>query len=419
MPLDVEEMLSRAQNMPINYFNSDSSRMHLGVDIGLSSENQGTLFITPSFRRNLNQNITYKYKLFITNNPDYGPRIGSRYERSGEYTGSKKPGDVSILQSYIQMNLTYSMVKLGKFSPWLGLPLRFNLEQNHHLPPVYGMEYTYEIDNIKYSHGHYWLGYSSAGDFAEGYSRFYATQKLILSWKYLDLGFGNKVIYAGLNQAMNWKYWIPFEPFLLSVFNFGAPSNNDNNALNYSFKFKPNAYLQFTGTLVIDEFEVDKADRKTNDDDFGFQLGSNFNMDNSYLKQVAVNYLYSSDYLGIHYSKSTNFEVLGLPIFSTFGPQTKRADIVAKLISSNRKLNSWISIYWQSQGANRILGTPWKPKATSIDDESWSTVIGIEAEMLILLYSRYYAFVYLNFDDSNSFVCNLSVAYTFNLSTKN
>lgn len=413
LPLDVAEMKSRVSASPINFEKNDSNSLAYSYDIGMTNENQVSLFITPSFRIAINNNFRFFYRIFATSNPNYGPRIGSRYERSGEFTGPKKPGDLSVMESYFQGNYNTFHLKLGKFSPWMDSGTRFNIEQNYKLPSIYGLEYIYEIEHLKYSHGHYWLGYSSQGDFAEGYSRFFASQHLTLSWKYGEVSIGNKVIYSGLNQTMNWRYWAPFEPFIISVFNFGAPENNDNHAINVSLILRPNSNIQLLAKLIIDEFEVDAADRKTNDDDFGYQISSIINIDNAHLQSVALNYMYSSDYLGIHYGPSTNFEVEGLPLFSEYGPQTKRLEIVNNFIWEWQNTEGWVAIYRQSKGRNQIVGTPWSPKANRVDKESWDITIGLEAEILIPLFNDCYAFTYINIAEKNDVLCKLAVAYSF------
>jgi hypothetical protein len=412
MPLDVSEMYSRINVSTYDFTIHDSVSQKIKIDLSLVSENHGSFFISSTYSKMLNKNISYYYKLFFTNNPNYGPRIGSRYERSGNYVGPRKPGDVSTLRSYLYFDFEDITIRAGKFSPWGNPVYRFDIEHNHLLPPVYGFEYKYNLTHFQYTHGNYWLGYSSSGDNVVGYSRFYASQKLKYFGNYFNIELGDRVIYSGVNQPLNWSYLVPLDPFIISVFNFGAPSNNDNHAIDISFIVKPNDRFRIIGKAIIDEFGVDAADRVYSDDDYGIQISSILDTDNDYMKQIAINYIYNSDYLGIHHSKSTNFEIQGLPIFSVFGPQTRRIEVVNNFFLVNEKIKGWIAFYWQSQGKNRILGTPWNARATTSDHESWEIERGIDAEIFFQINERYNSFMYINISDTSSPLFEISLAYS-------
>jgi hypothetical protein len=412
MPLDTDEMQNRVNPVRSARMGSDSLINQVGIDISLYAESHPSVFIVPYFQRQIQNHLSFHYKSIITNNPDYGPRIGSRYERSGEYTGSKKPGDFSTLEAYFLYQRRFLSIKAGKFNQAETNSSRIDIQNNIQLPPVYGLAYHFYLGIFKYSQAHYFLGYSSEDDFSSGYSRYYATQKISFQSNNLDISIGDRVIYSGIDQAVNWRYLAPFDPFLLDVFNFGAPTNNDNHAIDLSLAFNTHLGLRFVSKIVIDEFEIDSADRLTNDDDWGSMVSATYDTKNLFLKQISLRYLYASDYLGIHYEKSTNYEISGLPIFSEFGPQTKRVEIEGYYQVFNQQVEGWFAIYNQQSGKNKIIGSRWNPKATEEDLESWEYTMGIETEVLLKISDRYFSFLSVNIDNQRKTTFRLSFAYS-------
>lgn len=412
MPLDTDEMQNRVNSLQAARLGSDSLLNQVGIDISLFAESQPSLFIVPHFQRRIQNHLSFHYKSIITNNPDYGPRIGSRYERSGEYTGSKKPGDFSTLEAYFLYQRGTLSIKTGKFTQAESNISRFDIENNTQLPPVYGLAISFYVGIFKYSQAHYFLGYSSENDFSSGYSRYYATQTLSFESNNLDISIGDRVIYSGIDQAVNWRYLAPFDPFLLDVFNFGAPTNNDNHAIDLSLAFNTRVGLKFLSKIVIDEFEIDSADRLTNDDAWGSVLGVSLDLKKMFLKQISIRHLYASDYLGIHYGKSTNYEVMGLPIFSEYGPQIKRLEIAGYYQYFNSRLEGWFAIYNQSSGRNNIIGSQWNPKASEEDFASWENTTGLETEVFLKISDHYVSFLRVNIDEKKKSTLNLSIAYS-------
>jgi hypothetical protein len=415
MPLDVREMKYRVNaNSAIEQSKNIDKYFLYNLDVSSIVEKNIEAFIVPSFRGVLDNKLIYYYKFVLTNSPNFGPRIGSRYERSGGYTGSKKPGDYSILESYLAFNSNRIYIQAGKFFPSYLQPHRKDISNNFQIPSVPGLLYTIDFGYAKYSHGYFSFGYSSEDDLYSGYSRYYATQHLTITFgsKSNEIIIGDRVVYSDINQSIQWKYFTPLEPFLLSVFNFGSPENNDNHSIDFGVILNNIGGLQFLGKVVIDEFEVDSADRLTNDDDWGIQIIVSKEYRNQFLEKISISSIYSSDYLGIHYGKSTNYELYGIPIFSEYGPQAKRIELTSYFNSDKAGLKGWISLYKHSQGKNSILGTKWNPKATDDDLASWGDEFGVESEIFIELREKYFTFLYLKIDEEYNTTVKLSLAYS-------
>ena len=416
MPLDLLEANQRViYQQPENILQDSSGKMY-GMDISIISNSGTSLFFVPSFRKKIRENITYNYKLFLTTDSNYGPRIGSRYERSGNYTGPSKPGDLSILQSYIYIDLKSTKIRLGKFSPWDNNNRISGIINENYLSPIHGFELQYSFLSLKYTHGNYWLGYSSTNDDVDGYSRFYATQKIEYSGKYLNIEMGDRVLYAGINQAFDWRYIVPLDPFILSVFNFGAPENKDNHAIDMSFAWYVNDNLRISGKLIIDEYQIDADDRKLDADEYGYQISVILNTGRPYMRRIAINHTRTTDYFGIHYGKSVNYEINGIPILSEYGPQVRRTELIQNYYFKQDRLRGWVSLFRESRGENRILGTPWEIKSEQSEYENWTHRVGFETEILINLYKNYYSYLLFSLDDINGPIWNLSILYSFNWS---
>jgi len=410
MPLDVKEMQNRTQNVVRENTYIDSPVKQTSYSISFLTLNANSIFITPEYSSSLNEYLSMSMRLIITSNPNYGPRIGSRYERTRSYTGPKKPGDFSFLESYILYSNDNLMVKGGKFSPSDASFSRFDIQSNYQTAPLYGYLYSFKKNRFIYSQGHYWIGYSSEEDTQQGYSRYYAKQKLLYLGKYTTYSIGDRVIYAGENQVINWRYNAPFEPFLVSVFNLGAPTNNDNHLIDFGLDYRNSKGLAIIAKIVIDEFQIDYKDRKTDDDDFGYQFSIIKNINNT-TTSVAFNHMYSSDYLGIHYAIATNYEIMGIPILSKYGPQSKRSELLCNYELFKKKVIGWAAIYADSKGENEIIGTPWNPKASSNDKESWTDSFGFESEVLISVSQNYFGFIYMNLNNRDDPSFQIALAY--------
>ena len=415
MPLDVREMKYRVNsNSAMDLSQRTDKNFLYNLDFNSIIDKNIDAFFVPSFRGVLHKKLIYYYKFVLTNSPNYGQRIGSRYERSGEYTGSKKPGDYSTLESYLAFYSDRISVQAGKFFPSSLQPRRKDIFSNFQLPSVPGFLYTIDFGFAEYSHGYFSFGYSSEGDMYHGYSRYYATQHLTITFgsNSNEIIIGDRVLYSGINQSVEWKYFTPLEPFLISVFNFGSPENNDNHAIDIGVILNNIGGIKLLGKVVIDEFEVDSADRLTNDHDWGIQFVISKEYRNQFLEKISLNSIYSSDYLGIHYGKSINYELYGLPIFSQYGPQVKRTELTSHFASDRAGFNGWISIFKHSQGNNSILGNEWYPMASDEDLASWRDVFGVESELLIEYREKYFIFIYLNINEEFNTTFKLSLAYS-------
>lgn len=415
VPLDINEAFYRTLNSPTIIEYVDTSSNGMGSDISLALQDGVSIFLLPSFNKSISKTISYHHKLVLTSNPNYGSRIGSTYERSGNFSGSRKPGDISILDSYLSYKLGNAILRFGKYSPWDGQG-RLSYNANHfQLPPIQGFEYHYAFKRIGYTHGNYWLGYSSANDDDQGLSRFYATQKIEYKRKDLVVEVGNRVIYAGLNQTYNWRYAVPLDPFIISIFNFGAPQNIDNQAIHMSVVYNVTGKLKIIGKLIVDEFQIDSADRLLDDDEYGVQLSLIYCTGNKFFQSVSINHIKTTDYFGIHYGKSLNYEVQGLPILSQYGPQYERNEIIQNYSFFNRHFNGWISLFGESLGQNEILGTPWKPNPDTSIKRNMGHVLGFEAEMMSRFGKNIYGFGSFTIAEKRKPLYSLSVIYSIKL----
>ena len=415
MPLDVSEMQYRTHTGIQNSRSNEIQEDHNKIDVSLLFDEGLSIFVVPSLRIQISEHIDLYNRFILTTNSNYGPRIGSRYERSGNFTGPKKPGDASIIESNLYYSGKSISLKVGKMFPAFQTPSRKDIFNNYQLPSAFGIMYSFQLERVSYMHGYYSLGYSSEGDNAIGLNRYYAIQQLCVTLGRYKLVAGNRVLYAGSNQSIKLKYFTPLEPFVISVFNAGAPINNDNHVIDFGIFLDNPAGYEISAKLIIDEFEVDSADRKTDDDDWGLQLQFSKSMKDFWLSRVTISYFYSSDYLGIHRGNSINYEMNGIPVFSEYGPQVKRLDIINYLESDKINTFGWISFYIQSKGNHSILGTDWAPKATQDDLSSWMLSKGVEGEFLVQALKNYSTFLYFNIDDEFGMVVKLSLAHSFYL----
>ena len=410
MPLDYSEMKWRVSSFS-KFERSvcvNDTLLGMGLDLSLVNLSPYTIFIAPYHSYQISPKASLKIKMIITNNPDYGPRIGSRYSRTGNYIGPEKPGDLAFTESYFSIHQERIQLLIGKIPTSYNSTSRFGILSNFELSPSYGFWYKINIAKLDYSQFHYWLGYSSDGDLSTGLSRYYAGQQVkIQGGKYLII-VGNRVIYSGADQSVNWRYLVPFDPYAISIFNRGSPRNDNNHIIEISMYGRLAKDFEIGSELVIDEFQVDKADRDINDDDWGINLSAVKFIQNSVISSLRLNYLYASDYLGIHYGGSTNYEILGIPILSRYGPQTIRIEFVTSFDFNHRAIG-WFSLYRESKGDNTIINTRWQPMASDEDQISWTSATGVELEILVTAKEYGYVFGYLDTRDGKT--TNVGVSF--------
>ena len=387
LPLGTDEMehrLAIRQDDLLDYrldFENTYDQSKVNMSLGYSDRDHFSLFFLPRFRLAITSKLQFRYKLFVTSEGSYQQRIGSTFRRTGNYVGPERPGDFKILESFLVYSTPKFLLLAGRFSPGIVAKYPSDIMNNFLLPPVDGFYYRFKSSGIALEYGHYWLGYSSPGDEVEGYSRFYAVQKISFQNDRLTFGIGGKIIYAGVDMGVNWRYLNPLDPFVVSVFNPGQHTN-DNHVLLGWFSLRNLRGLDISASVAVDEFEVDPEDSKLFDNSYGVQLEVERIVNLGFIKNVSVSYLYASPYLGIHYGESTNFEVFGAPILSRYGPQSERTELKTYFNLPFFHSTGWFSLYYMEEGDNDIIGTSWQPKLDDLARASVASHVGLEIEVM-------------------------------------
>jgi len=390
LPLGTDEMehrLAIRQDALLDYrldFENTYDQSKVNMSLGYSDRDHFSLFFLPRFRLAITSKLQFRYKLFVTSEGNYQQRIGSTFRRTGNYVGPEQPGDFKTLESFLVYSTPKFLLLAGRFSPGIVAKYPSDIMNNFLLPPVDGFYYRYKSSGIALEYGHYWLGYSSPGDEVEGYSRFYAVQKISFQNDRLTFGIGGKIIYAGEDMSVNWRYLNPLDPFVVSVFNPGQ-HDNDNHVLLGWFSLRNSRGLDISASVAVDEFEVDPEDSKVVDNSFGFQFEVLSSVNIGFINNLSFSYLFATPYLGIHSDNSINYEIFGTPMFSRYGPQSERMELKAHFNLSSLNTAGWFSLYHMEQGDNEILGTPWLPKPDSLAKASVTGYIGLEIEFMCRL----------------------------------
>ena len=387
LPLGTDEMehrLASRQDDLHDYrldFKNTYDQSKINMSLGYSDRDHFSLFFLPRFRLSITSKLQFRYKLFVTSEGNYQQRIGSTFRRTGNYVGPEQPGDFKTLESYLVYNTSKFTLLAGRFSPGLTAKYPSDIMNSYLLPPVDGFYYRFKNSGIELEYGHYWLGYSSPGDEVEGYSRFYAVQKISFQNDWLTFGIGGKIIYAGEDMSVNWRYLNPLDPFVVSVFNPGQ-HYNDNHVLLGWFSLRNLRGLDISASVAVDEFQVDPEDLKLADNVFGAQLEVGRRINLGFINNLSISYLYASPYLGIHSGESTNYEVFGAPILSRYGPQSKRTELKTYFNLPLFHSTGWFSLYYMQEGDNGIIGTPYQTRVDDLVRESVTSHVGLEIEMM-------------------------------------
>jgi hypothetical protein len=149
----------------------------------------------------------------------------------------------------------------------------------------------------------------------------YARRIGIMVTQKIEFGFKDAVLATGVKRGVNLNYLNPGSIFQLEQLhgNTGAldgnpTTNNDNQLIGFDCHISIRDSMGLYFDLLIDEFQVDREDRKYFQDIFAFTIGLMIRANsNNYF----VEYFYSSPWMYLNGGVFTNYEVqnhpLGLP----------------------------------------------------------------------------------------------------------
>ena len=174
----------------------------------------------------------------------------------------------------------------------------------------------------------------------------------------LLLGFGEQIIYTGVNRSLEMMYLNPFIPFAFSALEDEVPSypsDNDNSVIFLYGRFVIQPSLSLYGEFLIDDFQVDP-------DPAQHMLGYKFGLDGA-LQFGGVPMTWEAEvtridsWTYIHHGQFSTWQNRGHATGYLYGPD---------LWSTCLQADAWIrpkvlanfEFTWLEKGAN-TLSTPW------------------------------------------------------------
>jgi hypothetical protein len=214
-----------------------------------------------------------------------------------------------------------------------------------------------------------------------------STQGVYKRWLYfrrLQFSFGDNwtvglkdiVLATGLQRGIDLAYLNPAASFQLeqlhgNVEEGTAGENNDNQILGIDLEYRFNKSTRIYFDSIVDEFQIDMADRDHVQDVFGVTLGIEFSKPN---QQTYIEYWFGSPWLYTNGGKYTNVEVNNIPL-GFLSPNAYGLSIGWKQDYSKYKINILLDVYkqgtqtvntnWNSVDNKIPLGLPnenWQPE---------------------------------------------------------
>ena len=131
-----------------------------------------------------------------------------------------------------------------------------------------------------------------------------------------ELGFKDIVLATGVQRGIDLNYLNPAAIFQLEQLHghveAGTPGqNNDNQLMGFDISWSVSPNLQIYGDFILDEFQIDIADREHIQDVFGLTIGLEKNYPGS---ELVLEYYLASPWLYTNGGMFTNVEIQGIPL---------------------------------------------------------------------------------------------------------
>ncbi len=296
----------------------------------------------------------------------------TRFDLSGRFTNS--------LLRYAGDRMTF---QLGRGPMWWGQSWESSIIQSGNTPP-------YDHADLRIDFGDFQLELL-AGQLGSEYTENQRIKRNIaghrLTWipdnKRWLFGFGEQVIYTGVNRGFEWVYLNPAIPYVFTAFEGEEESgktgrDNDNSIIfaygRYVFRPDLSAFFEF----ILDDYQIDKNDVPN-------ALGWKVGMDGgaTFLDRdltYGVEYTRIDSWTYIHHGEFTTWQNLGHPIGYRYGPDNWSLMALAEYWLRPAILFKLKYTYLE-KGAN-TLRTKWASPGTRgdpfptppVDDYQFATV---------------------------------------------
>jgi hypothetical protein len=148
------------------------------------------------------------------------------------------------------------------------------------------------------------------------YKRWIYYRRLAVHFGNIHIALKDVVLASGIQRGVDLGYLNPGAVYQLEQLHgrveAGTPGqNNDNQIMGFDVEYKPTKKFRAYGDFILDEIQVDAADRKRFQDVFGFCVG--FEKIGPSWK-INLEYFLSSPWLYTNGGEFTNFEFYGRPI---------------------------------------------------------------------------------------------------------
>jgi len=235
-----------------------------------------------------------------------------------------------------------------------------------------GFDYEYQLlrlDNRENEYGsfHRWLYYRRLS---------YDTGRGVI------VGLKDAVLATGIKRGVDFYYLTPAAIFELEQLHShigakeGARTNNDNHIIGFDieFNFKKWGSLYFDG--IIDEFQIDAADRKDVQDVFGINLGVKKTLPHG---SLVMEYFLASPWLYTNGGQFANVEYYNYPI-GLRTPQSHGLSLMHAFEGEKWNSDLQLSLY---QKGEQNLNTVWDADGNKIPLYDYSDEVEVEVDAKI------------------------------------
>lgn len=153
--------------------------------------------------------------------------------------------------------------------------------------------------------------------------RYLAGHLFTYRFKNLSLMVGETVVYSGENRPLDFSYLIPFIPFLESDANlrFNARvQEQDNVFFLMGIDYHQPHSFHLSGTLLLDDFQIDAKDRRRIPDNYGFNILSEIPYSFFGIPQMSgLQFSRVGSWVYRYHRPFTNYQSRGLLLGSFYG----------------------------------------------------------------------------------------------------
>ncbi len=272
-----------------------------------------------------------------------------------------------LVNAFLRYQLKNAVIQLGRSPIWWGQSWESSIIQSGYYPPYDHVDFRFSLGNFQLE---LLAGQLGSEENDDGYRVKRHITGHRITWlpahKKWIIGFGEQIIYTGVNRGIEWFYLNPVVPYFFTALEDDEevyPTDNDNSIIfaygRYVFKPNLSCFLEF----ILDEFQVDP---NNSPHALGFKMGVEGGLtikDREFSYELELSRIDTWTY--IHHGDFSSWQNRGHSIGYEFGPDCWSLMVLADYWISPNILLSFKTTHLEK--GDNTLDSEYDFSATRVD----------------------------------------------------